>query len=286
MNNVLRTLVYDGQVSLTLADTTEIVREGIKRHRLSELSAKIFGKAISAMTFMSACLKEETGEISLSVKSDGSMGEIGVSGNRKLNMRGYILNVNAEGDNGEKTAERDCFGRNGTLTIIRDDGYSRPFVGSCGLPEEGGIDEAFEEYFRISEQLPTRLKTVVETDENGKCLFAGVAVLQPLPFAEEKTLSAVEKADLNGLLVSIKEQGVETCANEHFQTDGQVWELRTAQYRCNCSRDYLLGVLASLGEVQMRQIIQEDGELRVHCHYCNTDYVFYDKDADELFHKK
>ena len=29
MNNLLRTLIYGGQVSLTLADTTAIVQEGI-----------------------------------------------------------------------------------------------------------------------------------------------------------------------------------------------------------------------------------------------------------------
>lgn len=284
MNNVLRTLVYEEQVSLTLADTTAIVQEGIQRHHLSAGSAKIYGKAMSAMTFMSACLKEETGEISLSMKGDGEMGEIGVSGNRKLNLRGYILNTNIEKDCEDESIALGY----GALTIIRDDGYNRPFVGSCALPEKGGVDEAFEEYFRISEQLPTRLSTIVELNENGECVFAGVAVLQPLPFAEEKILKQVAEVHLDALLHDVKEKGVEKCAKEHFSKDlngDKVWELRKAQYQCNCSREYLLGVLASLGEAQMRQIIAEDGELRAHCHYCNTDYVFGDKDADALFRK-
>ena len=182
--------------------------------------------------------------------------------------------------------EADCFGKNGAVTIIRDDGYSRPFLGSCAFPEKEGVDAAFEEYFRISEQLPTRLATVVERDEKGMCTFAGLAVLQPLPFAEESVLEKVSAVDLQQLLQTIEEQGVEGCAKTHFQTDEKVWELRTAQYKCNCSRDYLLGVLASLGEAQMRQIIAEDNGLKVHCHYCNTDYVFYDEDADKLFGKK
>ena len=42
MKNLLRTLVFDGQVSLTLADTTEIVREGIKLHKLSPSAAFVF----------------------------------------------------------------------------------------------------------------------------------------------------------------------------------------------------------------------------------------------------
>ncbi len=287
MNNVLRTLIYGEQVSLTLADTTAIVQEGIKRHHLSVASAKIYGKAISAMTFMSACLKEETGEISLSMKGDGEMGEIGVSGNRKLNLRGYILNTNITDEFIQN--EPLCLGENGALTIIRDDGYNRPFVGSCAFSENGGVDEAFEEYFRISEQLPTRLSTIVKCNEKGECVFAGVAVLQPLPFAEENILKAVADVDLDALLATVEEKGVEICAKEHFAgniNDEQVWETRKAQYQCNCSREYLLGVLASLGEAQMRQIIAEDGELRAHCHYCNTDYVFGEADADILFSKK
>ena len=61
MKNVLRTLVFDGQVSLTLADTTAIVNEGIKRHKLSASSALVLGKALSVMTYMSSCLKRDLG---------------------------------------------------------------------------------------------------------------------------------------------------------------------------------------------------------------------------------
>ena len=50
MKNVLRTLVYDEQVSLAVIDTTEIVKEGIRLHGLSKASAYVFGKCLSAMT--------------------------------------------------------------------------------------------------------------------------------------------------------------------------------------------------------------------------------------------
>ncbi len=279
MKNVLRTLIFNEQVSLTVADTTRIVEEGRRRHVLSETSALVFGRAISAMTFMSACLKQETGEISLSFKSDGTCEEIAVSGNRKLYMRGYIGNTQAECD------EKTCFGRNGSLTVIRDDGYNRPFVGSCALPENADTDAAFEEYYRISEQLPTRIKTGVKFAEDGRCVFAGVVAVQPLPFADEATLKKVESLDLEKLLCALETENVETLVKARFDADKAVWDLRDAEYRCNCSREYLSQVLVSLGEEQMRQIIREDGNLKVHCHYCNTDYEFTEKDADEIFKK-
>ena len=285
MKNLLRTLVYNGQVSLTLADTTALVAEGVRLHGLSDTSAYLFGKALSAMTFMSACLKGDAGEISLSLKTDGVGGEIAVSGNRALAMRGYIENTTLSGAYNQET-ERAAFADNGSLTVIRNDGYARPFVGACAFPAVGGLDEAFEEYFRISEQLPTRIATTVKIGENGKILFAGVAVLQPLPFADENTLQKTNAVDLDGILCKIKEQGVERAAESSFDKDEQVWETRTAQYKCNCSRQYLTRVLVSLGEEQMRAIIREDGAVRIHCHYCNTDYAFGETDADEIFKKQ
>lgn len=282
MKNVLRTLIYNEQVSLTVADTTEIVREGIRLHNLSPASAYVFGKALSAMTFMSACLKEEGGEISLSLKTEGEAQEIAVSGNRALHIRGYI-NATQLAGGGNWESECRTLGKRGSLTIVRDDGYSRPFVGTCALPESGYLDEAFEEYFRTSEQLPTRVETVVELNDDGECVFAGVVAVQPLPFASEETLDKVWTLDPYSLLDAVKEEGVEKATESRFGGGEEVWELREAKYKCNCSRRYLLRVLVSLGEEQMRAIIKEDGAVRVHCHYCNSDYEFTEEDADVLF---
>ena len=280
VKNVLRTLVFDGQVSLTLADTSEMVKEGARLHNLSPASTEVFGRALSAMTFASACLKEETGEISLSIKCDGAVGGIGVSGNRALRLRGYIESTAID----EKTESVKLLG-NGSLTIIRDDGYNRPFVGACALPKNGGVDEAFEEYYRISEQLPTYLKTTVELNEKGGCVFAGVAVLQPLPFASEETLEKVKNTSLEELLSIVKTLGVEAAANAQFVSDQKVWDLRKAEYKCNCSKAYLTRVLVPLGEAELRRIVREDGAVRIHCHYCNSDYEFTDQDVDGIFKK-
>ena len=278
MHNLLRTLVYDNQVSLTLADVTAMAKEGVKLHRLSGGAASVFAKTLAAMTFMSACLKNEKGEISLAVKSDGTGGDIGVSGNFALALRGYISNAEAVGD------ERTVFGQNGALTIIRDDGYYMPFVGSCAI-KEGSVDKSFEEYFAISEQLPTRMKTSVEFDESGEIAFCGVAVLQPLPFADEKTLEKVNAVPLDKVLCTLAEKGVTACAENWFACDKGVWEEREAVYKCNCSREYVSRVIVSLGKAQTDEIIRDEGAVRVHCHYCNTDYEFNEEDAKRIFEK-
>ena len=278
MSNLTRALVYKDQVSLTVADTTEMVAAAVKLHALAPTSALVLGKALCAMAFMSACLKRETGEISLSVQGNGLGGNICVSGNYALHLRGYIQNTALSTQTQAQTLG------DGALTIIRDDGYNRPFVGSCALPETGDLDQAFEEYFRISEQLPTRIKTVVELDKNGEVAFAGVACLQPLPFAETEVLKNVEDADLDSVVLALKGKNSQEVAQSLFK-DSTALNTRTANYQCNCSKPYLSRVIVTLGEDEIRDIIKEQGAVRVHCHYCNTDYEFVDKDVDELFKK-
>ena len=284
MANLLRTLIFNDQVSLTIADTTEIVREGMRFHNLTPASAYIYGRGMSAMVYMSSCLKEESGEISLSLKCEGEAADIGISGNRALNLRGYIANTQIEGG-ANYESELRSLGNDGSITIIRDDGYNRPFVGSCGFPQQLSMDDIFEEYFRSSEQLPTYIATIVEIDEQGECVFAGVLALQPLPFAAEETLDKVWSVDLYEILETLKGKTVEEVVKANFEIQTKVWEVRNAQYKCNCSREYLQGVLVTLGEKELREIIAQEGAVRVHCHYCNSDYVFTEEDADVLFKK-
>ncbi len=275
--NLFRGLIWDNEISLTLADTTELVREGIRLHKLSPPAAKIFGKVLSALAFFSACLKEEKGEISLSLQKGGKE-FIGASGNAALRLRGYITPPVCLTDTEEQT-ERQLFEKDGSFTVVRDDGYSRPFVGSCALEEGGTLDELIEEYYRVSEQLPTRIQTVVELDEGGRCAFAGVIALQPLPFASLKNLEKVERYDLSSRLAKFRAEG----ANGSFEKE---YESRLAVYSCNCSREYLSALLVTLGEGQLREVIRTEGAVRVHCHYCNTDYEFTGEDVDRLFPKK
>lgn len=271
--NVLRALIYNEEVSLTVADTTALVKEGIQRHALTGESAIAFGRTLSALTYMSACLKERSGEISLAFRTDGKILNLCASGNAELAIRGY-LDWNESGDR--------LLG-DGSLTVVRDDGYNRPFVGTCAM-SNGDLDENFEEYYRVSEQLPTKIATTVRLDGHGSVAFAGVIVLQPLPFTSEETLERLEKGKpLQEVLKEVEKEGVLETAKKEFSAAEENCSLRQAQYRCSCSREYLKSVLLSLGRAQYSQIIEEEGEVRAHCHYCNTDYVFTKEDERELF---
>ncbi|MBR2903927.1 MAG: Hsp33 family molecular chaperone HslO [Clostridia bacterium] len=275
--NVLRALVYDGEVSLTVADTTALVKEGVKLHNLTSSAAQLFGRALSLAVFQGAGLKGATGEMSFSLRGDGLAGELCVSVDEPLNVRGYLQ----DGEANARFSQADLLGKVGSLTVIRQDGYSRPFVGVSPLVD-GDIDRQFEAYYDASEQLPTYLATTTELDDKGEVAFAGVICLQPLPFATQKVLENMPTGEkLYPYLTLLRENGIKGAA-EAFGTLQAVTE-KEARYQCRCSKEYLGEVLVSLGEAQMREIIREDGAVRVHCHYCNKDYEFLEEDADLLF---
>jgi len=277
MKNTLRCLIINDQVSLTVIDTTDLVKRAIQLHNLSQDAAITLGKVLSCTAYMSAALKEQRGQVSVSLKGDGVGGSIGVSGDFSMHLRGYIDAPYAKGD------ERALLGKFGALTVVRDDGYSRPFVGSCAF-ENMSVDEAFEEYYRISEQLPTFIGSVVRFGDEGELAFAGISVLQPLPFADEEVVKNLPKgAELRSFTAKIESKGVREATREQFSIRESEAEWKEAVYQCHCSREYLAEVLTTLGEEQMRRIVQEDGEIKAHCHYCNTDYVFKEEDIDEIF---
>ena len=282
-DKILRGLICGGEVSVAVADTTQLVNEAIRIHGLSALSAAALGRTLTAAAYLCSSLKEENGALSVSVKGDGVGGSIYVSGDKALHMRGYIENPqvqlppNALG----KLDVGGCVGKNGTLTVVRDDGQSVPFVGTTPLVS-GEIGEDFAAYFAYSEQLPTALAVGVKIGTEGTCLGAGGVFLQPMPGASEESLRFVEETIQKFGAVSsmLQEKTAEQILAEFFG-EVQFYTLFPA-YKCNCSRNYIEGVLAALGEKELRETVAEQGKIEVHCHYCNTDYVFTPQDVEEI----
>lgn len=279
MNKIIRALTFNDEISLMAIDSTQMLSDAIKIHSLSVDSAKVFGKALTVMTYMSCWLGDDTGEVSVSLKGNGNGGTICVSGDKALNMRGTMGNPRAVG------SESEIIGHEGYITVIRDDGYVQPFVGTAPI-SSGNISRIFEEYYIVSEQLPTYIKTDVAFNEKGELTSSVGLFLQPLPEASfEAKANAVNKAlAVDNLAESIREEGLLEWTNDNFSV-GEITTL-SPRYKCNCSRKYIEGVILSMKKEELYDIIDKEGKVNVHCHYCNTDYDFTREDIDKLFAEK
>lgn len=272
INKLYKSLIYDKQVSLSVLETTALVNDAIKIHHLDDKSAEILGGMLTAAAYMAGCLKSERGAISMTVKSVDGSATVSVSGDVNGHIRGYI-------DGGEGGL------KGGTLTVIKDDGFFRPFLGTCEL-KAPDVSENLMQYFHISEQIPTAVAIGVKV-QDGVCKAAGGVVMQLLPGTTEENMDKAEErmqAFVNAVDV-VENLGADGIMREYFSEetkDGGVY-LTFPEYKCNCSRQKISGVIVPLGKAELENILAEQGEIKVHCHYCNKDYCFTQEDVDKLF---
>ena len=272
MNKLYKSLVYGLQVSLSVLDTTELVNDAIKTHNLDETSAELLGGFLTACAYMAGCLKSDRGAVSITVKSGDGSATVSVSGDKDGHIRGYV-----EG------AEQGICG--GVMTVIKEDGFFRPFNGACEL-KSSSVSENLMQYFHMSEQIETAVAIGVKMDK-GRCVAAGGVVMQLLPHTSEETMDKAENAMQNFVNVAdvIEELGADGIMEKYFsgETEKSGVYLSFPEYKCNCSRKKIEGVLMPLGKTELLKIVKEEGCVSVHCHYCNTDYRFDIHDILALF---
>ena len=283
MNKLLKTMIFDNQIAVSVLDTTEMVNRAIELHKLSPVCAAALGRTLTVCTFMSSGLKSEKDKLSVTIAGDGAGGKITVCGNGALQMRGYIDNPQVDlplKPNG-KLDVGTCVGKNGRITVIRSMGLKEPYTGSAQLVT-GEIAEDFTAYYAYSEQQPTAIALGVKIGKDGKCVGAGGVIMQGLPGADDLALFAAEDiiSQMSAISTDIEQLWAEGVVDKYF---GDVkWTEYNPVYKCLCSREYIEGVLISLGKKELDDIIATEGEIRVNCEFCGTVYTFNKDDVEKL----
>ncbi len=284
MNKLYKAIVFDNQLTLSVLETTDMVNEAIKIHKLSPLSAAALGRTLTVSTFMSGELKSDKDKLSVTVAGDGVGGKITVCGNGNLDMRGYIDNPRADlplrADG--KLDVGGCVGRNGRLTVVKSMGLKEPYSGSSQLVT-GEIAEDFTAYYAYSHQIPTAIALGVKIGTDYTCIGAGGVIIQALPFASEQALDKAEEimGRLKNVSTLIMNGGAEGIIKEFF---GDIhYEKYYPKYNCLCDKKHIEQVLVSLGKAELEDIIEKEGKIKVDCQFCDKVYEFDGADVDRLF---
>lgn len=284
MNKLYKTLIFDNQLTVSVLETTDMVNQAIKIHKLSPLSAAALGRTLTVCTFMSSELKSDRDKLSVTVAGDGVGGKITVCGNGNLDMRGYIDNPFAELPL-RKDGKLDvggCVGKHGRITVVKSMGLKEPYSGSSELIT-GEIAEDFTAYYAYSHQIPTAIALGVKIGKDCTCIGAGGVIIQALPFASDSALAKAEEimGKLKSISTLIQNGGAEGIICDFF---GDIkYEKYYPKYNCLCDRKNIEQVLVSLGKAELYDIIQKEGKIKVDCQFCDKIYEFDKEDVDNLF---
>ena len=284
MNKLLKGLIFGGEISLSVLDTTEMVNKAIEIHGLSPVCAAALGRTLTVCTFMASNLKNQNDKLSVTVAGNGPGGKITVCGNGNLDMRGFIDNPNvdlplrADG----KLDVGGLVGKTGRLTVVRSMGLKDPYSGSSQLVS-GEIAEDFTAYYALSEQQPTAIALGVKIGTDLKCIGAGGVIMQAMPGASDAAICMAEDvmSQLSSVSTLVQEVGAEGIIDKFI---GKVdYTEYHPDYRCLCDRNYIEKVLVSLGKKELDDIIEKEGQITVDCQFCNKKYNFTNEDVERFF---
>jgi molecular chaperone Hsp33 len=291
MDKLIHATAADGTVRLIAAVTTETVTEAVRRHQTSPTASAALGRMLTGAALMGASLKDFD-RLTAKIECSGPIGGIIAEANEKGDVRGYVKNPDVEVP-AKPSGKFDVSGiiGEGTFYIIRESGFDiglhrEPYVGSVPIVS-GEIAEDFAYYLAKSEQIPSAvlLGVLLQNSEPFVTASGGV-MIQMMPGVNEHIVTMIEDtvARAPHLTLVIKEGATPADLIQLALGDikFEVLEEREVQFRCTCSMERAISMIAALGRDEVQSMLDEDNGAVLSCGFCNEIYQLSSDDLKEI----
>jgi molecular chaperone Hsp33 len=283
----------------------------LARHGYPDIVSRVLGEAAALTVLLGSSLKFE-GRFQLQTKTDGAIDMIVVDFDAPDRLRATARfdadKIEAIGSGAHRSEE--LLG-SGYLAMTIDQGTERSRYQGVVALEGQSFEEAAHQYFRQSEQIPTRVRlAVAEQFEHGRRTYrAGGLMIQFLPtspdrlrqadldpgdvpeghpshnlappgeddaWVEARTLvETVEDLELIDPAVSS-----ERLLYRLFHERGvRVFEPQGVHEECRCSHTRVMAMMRRFSPEDRRDMIGDNGRIGITCEFCSR---FYDLDPAEV----
>jgi molecular chaperone Hsp33 len=237
---------------------------------------RVLGEASAAAALIANSLKFD-GQLTLQLSGDGPLELLVVQSTNELHLRGMAL-------------ARDVAPQAGFSQLSRGARCAMTVESSVLADRYQGIVDAnadslagcLEGYFERSVQLPTRLWLMADEDCAAGLLLQRVPdAAAPLPEDDWRRLGFM--ADTLTLDEMRDGIGIELLGKLFAEDDVRAFRPRTVRFECRCSIERVERALRLLGEDEVRETLEEQGEIRVTCEFCNRERRLDAIDVERLF---
>lgn len=281
-DSLSRFLFEKNAVRGELVNVTETYQSMLENHHYPEPVQCLLGDLLVATSLLTATLKFE-GDITVQIQGDGPVRLAVINGNNNQQMRG-VARVSDDVKAGSTLKE--MIG-NGFMVITVTPEKGERYQGIVALDGEN-IEACIDNYFKQSEQLPTRV-FIRSGIQEGKPAAAGM-LLQVLPASEEFTAehTAEHFELLTQLTHTIKAEELFTLDTKeilhrlYHEEDVTLYEPQAVEFHCTCSRERCKNTLVTLSKEDVNHLLQEQGNIDMECEYCGTHYIFTESDINNI----
>ena len=265
-------------VAVHLGQTWQAIAE---RAAYPAAAAELLGEAAAAAALFTGHAKVD-GRLSVQLRSQGAIRTLFAECTAAGTLRGIVRL-----DEAQAAPSRDLrtLGEDALMAITIENparGNQDPlrYQGLVGL-DAGSLAEAFEGYFRQSEQLPTRLLLACDGQR------AAGLMLQKLPGDAgdgDGWSRAGALFDTLGIEELLALPPAEAIHRLFHEESPEAMGEKPLRFACSCSRERVAAMLVSLGAGEAGAAVEAgDGEARVRCEFCGQEYCFDGDQVTDLF---
>ncbi|MES1205343.1 MAG: Hsp33 family molecular chaperone HslO [Pseudomonadota bacterium] len=293
---VARYLLPDASARIVVVHATGLTREAARRHGASGAAALAMGRAGMAGLLLATLTKNDE-RVTLQILGNGPLGALTVDASASGTARMFVGNPALARFAGDRARPRlgDVVGRTGLINVARDLGLRERFGGQTAMVD-GEIDTDVERYLVQSEQIDSALACEVIPGDEGEPVTAALGILvQALPGGMGTDIVAEARRRMRGGAVATQLASLDAEPTA-LAIDALAYSLLPAEldtptrldgttpvrFFCPCSRERAAATLALLGERDLTEMIQEEGEAQVTCEFCRNRYDFSDETLEEI----
>jgi molecular chaperone Hsp33 len=282
----LQATAAEGNLRGAVVVTTSVVEKARQVHATFPTATAALGRTMSGAALLAANLKDKD-KITVRIMGDGPIGGIIVDVDSEGAIRGYVQNPEADLPLNEKgkLAVGEVVGKQGYVYVTKDLGLKEPYNSSCPLVS-GEIGEDLTAYLYHSEQVPSAVGVGVLVNPDHSVQAAGGFLVQLLPGADKELMEEMDRriAELPPVTKMLTDGlGGEEILEKIFSGFNPIiYTRKPLAFKCRCSRERLEQILLTLGEKEIKAMIEEQKGAELRCHFCNQLYNFTEEDLQNL----
>lgn len=280
---IVRATAADAQIRAFAVTSRELAEYARLAHDTSPVVTAALGRLMTGAVMMGSMLKGEQDLLTLQIRGAGPVHGLTVTADAAGNVKGYADNPQAMmPPNSQGKLDVGGVIGAGVLTVMKDMGLKEPYASAIEL-KTGEIGDDLTYYFAASEQVPSSVALGVLMDKNNTVRQAGGFIIQLMPFTADDVIDRLEQklSSIQSVTTMLEEGNTPEQILEIVLGDLglEIRDTMPVQFACNCSKERVEKVLVSLGKEDLQEMIAENKEVELHCHFCNRNYIFT---VDEL----